>query len=90
MAFLGMDVELAKGEHSKLTSEIANLRNAKDQITQLVARVVPEIWKGTDAQNFEQSWNGHRGTLDSLLNEMESFAKDFMGDITEQENVSRS
>lgn len=91
MAFQGMDVDQVKGEYTKLNTAIGELEKQMGDLTSLVGRLVPDLWKGTDANNFQQDWNGtHKSALNTLIQNLKTYAKDFNEDIQEQERISLS
>ena len=89
MAFLGMDVDQATTEHGNLVRLIADLQTAQKNIDMLVARLVPGIWKGNDANSFSSLWTGtHNGQLNTIHTNLTAFATQLKTDISEQTTAS--
>jgi uncharacterized protein YukE len=88
MAFLGMDIEAALRHASALEHQAAGeVFNVISAMTGIVPPLM-EIWKGEDAQRFEQEWEVHRKDLTLLHGSLSDLVSSLHHSIAEQQQAS--
>ncbi len=82
----GMNIEEVRSLGQRLKQESQNLQNIMSSLQGLVQNTT---WVGPDAQQFKGPWwDGHRGNLQKIVQDLDGFGQSAINNATEQENVS--
>lgn len=88
MSFLGMDLEAALKHARTLETDAANqvftvLANMSGLVQEL-----PAVWKGEDADHFQQQWLQHEQSLRNLHNALTDIVSSLTRSIAQQQETS--